>query len=738
MIPLSPHEIAVYYRAKAPDIPQAKGHKQWRGPCPLHGGERDSFSINAETGQWSCFSDCNAGGDVFDFERRLTSADFKTARREVYRIVGRPEERTNGHQRRASKRRTIEKSYDYEDESGNLLFQAVRFRPKGFSQRQPDGKGGWTWNLDGVRLVPYRLPQLIAAEKVLVVEGEKDVHSVERLSFTATCNPMGAGKWRDSYSDLLVGKTVAILPDNDEPGEKHAQQIAASLHGKAKAVRIVNVPTGKDISDWIAAGATADDIKAAITAAEDWEPEPGSEASPAASNAPPLLQYPLTDSGNAERLIALHGDEIRYCVEMRKWLVWDGRRWAVDDMERIRQLVVRTSRALYTESAGIDDTVFREAVEKHALKSENAQAVTNTLAQAKLPGVCVRASELDSSRWLLNVRNGTIDLKTGELREHRPGDLITKLAPVDFDPDATCDRFLSFIREILDGREDLMEYVQRAFGYALTGIVSEKALFAFFGSGNNGKTTLLEIVRYIVGEYGSQVLIDTLMTKRHETSNASLADLADLRDARLVTTSEVEEGQRLAEGKVKYLTGMGEIKTCRKYENHISFQPTHTIFMDANHRPGVRGTDKAIWARLKPIPFTVAIPEEKQDKALMEKLKAEAPGILSWLVYGCLDWQKEGLGDPPEIQDEVAEWKTECDPLADFLDDCCVLTPAAATPSTKLWAAYLKWGEEQGEKHLIGRKKFADRLLVLGCEPDRNNALGRYWKGIGLRAEVPA
>lgn len=259
-------------------------------------------------------------------------------------------------------------------------------------------------------------------------------------------------------------------------------------------------------------------------------------------------------------------------------------------------------------------------------------------------------------------------------------------------------------------------------------------VFCLFGQGDNGKTTLLEIFRYVLGDYATQILVDTLMTKRHAASNASLADLADLRGARFVTTTEADEGGRLAEAKLKYLTGMGEIKTCRKYENPIKFPPTHKILMDANHRPIVRGTDKAIWGRLKPIPFTVSIPEQEQDKALLEKLKQEAPGILVWAAYGCLDWQREGLGDPPEVQDEVAHWKEENDPLGDFVEDCCVIRPDAIVKSAELWAEYLKWAEDARERHTLSRQKFADRLRALGCQDKRVKST-RSWHKIALRTD---
>jgi len=345
---------------------------------------------------------------------------------------------------------------------------------------------------------------------------------------------------------------------------------------------------------------------------------------------------------------------------------------------------------------------------------------------------------------LLNCLNGTLDLRTGELQEHRREDYLTKLVHFEYNPDAECPLFLKFLGEImgnspeasesdLDRSDRLVDYLQTALGYSLTGDVSEKAVFCLFGDGSNGKTTLLETIAFVIREYTSQVLIDTLMIKKFESNN-SLADLADLRGARFVTTSEGEEGQRLAEAKVKYLSaGMGKIRTARKYENFIEFQASHKIFMDSNYKPVVRGQDSAIWNRLKAIPFTVTISDEQKDEELHTKLQGEAEGILAWLVKGCLRWKKEGLGEPPEIQATSKDWREEMDPLKDWIEDECWLGDELWVTSSNLWNAYKKWTEANGE-HPFGRRKFGDRLKVLGCTASRRGG-PRSWSGIALKKD---
>jgi predicted P-loop ATPase len=251
--PFSQIEIARFYEIRAPKIPQVG--KEWRGPCPIHNGQHDSFAVNPETGDWYCHSKCGRGGSLFDLEIELSGKPFAQAASDARALVGKGAQ--------ASRQRIVS-TYDYENEFGELLFQCVRYKPKRFCQRRPDGHGDWIWNLDGVPRVLFRLPTLKRAELVLVTEGEKDALNLVRLGFIATCNPMGASKWLPEYSDQLAGKHVVLFPDNDKPGQAHMTCVGRSVFGKAASVRVVTVPTGKDVSDWIAAGAAREEIQAVI------------------------------------------------------------------------------------------------------------------------------------------------------------------------------------------------------------------------------------------------------------------------------------------------------------------------------------------------------------------------------------------------------------------------------------------------------------------------------------------
>src|SRR5579883_3031787 len=235
---LTQGEIWVYYADRTPDI-KRKGD-EWRGPCPIHKGKDDNFAVEPSSGVWYCHSQCGRGGSLAQLEMELTGADFNTAVSAVCEIIGRPRADAAGKQK-------IIATYDYKDRQGNLLHQTVRFEPKEFRQRRPDGNGGWIWNLKDVEPVLYRLDELASGDTILVAEGEKDVDALVKLGFTATCNPMGAGKWREHYTDSLAGKDVVIFPDNDEPGASHVAQVARSLLGKTKSVRIAFTKEGKDV-----------------------------------------------------------------------------------------------------------------------------------------------------------------------------------------------------------------------------------------------------------------------------------------------------------------------------------------------------------------------------------------------------------------------------------------------------------------------------------------------------------
>jgi putative DNA primase/helicase len=456
---------------------------------------------------------------------------------------------------------------------------------------------------------------------------------------------------------------------------------------------------------------------------------------------PGLLGYLHNDHGNAERLIAMHGDDLRYCHEFRGWMVWDGTRWSRDNIDRARYLAKRTMLEFLRQTVkrGAD-----EQAEKFARSCLDSKRIASMLSMAE-PEIFVQAADLDTHPFLLNFRNGTVDLRTGELKKHDRLDFITKVIHYDYRRDATCPLWNAFLDRIMGGGPDASEgeleraqrltnYLQRALGYSLTASTREKAVFLLFGEGDNGKSTLLSTFRKIVEEYASFLLVETLMVRQE--SNNSQADLADLRGARFVQTSETEEGQRLSQGKLKRITqGMGKIKACRKYENPIEFSESHKLWVDTNSKPLITNADdRATFNRLHPIPFLVSIPKDQIDKEMPDKLLREAEGIISWAVEGARLWYEFGLNKPTEVEAANAKYRSDMDKIGRFIEERCVTGEGFRVSGAALYSEYRRWVEANGEHPLTGTA-FGTRISTKEFDK-KTTSRGIDYVGIGLRSDA--
>ena len=439
--------------------------------------------------------------------------------------------------------------------------------------------------------------------------------------------------------------------------------------------------------------------------------------------------YLCADAGNAERLVDRHGANLRYCYPWGKWLVYDGARWRVDDRGAVVRLAKDAARAIFEEAKEAPDDAAAKRLGKWASDSlsENKLRSMISLAQSE-PAVPILPEEMDVSKDLLNVLNGTLDLRTGELREHRREDLITKIAPVEYRPDAKAPTWAQTLERVLPASE-VRAFFKRLCGYALTGSVSEQVLPVLYGTGANGKSTVLNALLAVLGDYGMQAAPDLLVAKKgsHPT------ELADLFGMRFVASIEVEDGSRLAESLVKQLTGGDRVKARRMRQDFWEFEPTHKVLMACNHKPQVRGTDNAIWRRLRLVPFTETIPPAEQDRNLPEKLKAELPGILAWAVEGCLEWRREGLKAPEEVRQATGAYRAEMDVLGAFLRECCEIGASHNEAAKDLYAAYSRWCEEGGERPET-KRKFGSRLTERGgFERYRGGSDGGHrWRGVRL------
>jgi putative DNA primase/helicase len=351
------------------------------------------------------------------------------------------------------------------------------------------------------------------------------------------------------------------------------------------------------------------------------------------------------------------------------------------------------------------------------------------------PDVPIQPDQLDQNPWLLNCQNGTIDLQTGQLQPHNTGDYITKCVPVAYDPAAECPLWESFLSDIFEGNQELIVYVWKALGYSMTGFTTEQCLWILHGSGQNGKSTFLEVLQLLLADYAETASPSTFLHQDRETVRN---DVAKLRSARFVSAIETEDGRRLSEVMVKQMTGGDAITARFLFAEYFSFKPSFKIWLATNHKPDIRGTDLAMWRRIRLIPFNWTVPEKQLDKSLPDKLPAELPGILAWCVRGCLEWQAAGLEPPEIVQAAINEYRAEQDVLGNFLTERCRLGGDFAASARDLYEAYRDWAESNGETAHT-QHRFGKQLRERGLKNERSSATGRkIWRGIYLWEEKSA
>ena len=447
----------------------------------------------------------------------------------------------------------------------------------------------------------------------------------------------------------------------------------------------------------------------------------------------------LTDLGNARRFVNQHHKNVRHVrAWKRSWVIWDGTRWSPDETGEVERLAKMTIRSMQKEAALIEDPKIRESLLKHAARSESAARIRSMLELAATePEIACVPDVFDADPWLLNVENGTIDLRTGEIHPPNRENMITKVAPVIFDPRAKAPRWIQFLRDITGGDEELMEYLQLAVGYSLTGDTREQCLFFCYGTGQNGKSTFLEILREMLGDYAQQADFSTFLVRRGEGPRN---DLARMRGMRLVTAVEAPGDRSFDEAVLKQLTGGDTITARRLYEEYFEFVPTHKLFLAANHKPHVSEQTEAFWRRIRLIPFTVYIPPEKRDRLLKEKLKRELSGILNWAIEGCLKWQSQGLIEPAAVKRATQSYREEEDLIGEFILANCELDPEAWTSTAELYQAFTSWWREtRGPVARPPMPRWFGRALGERPElrPTKRRKV-RGWSGIALKMEIRA
>ncbi len=749
-------------------ISQALGGKrsgsQYLAPCPVHNDSTPSLAIKDGT-DGKLLVRCHAGCSNADVIAALKDMDLwpERSQHQSYPIVSSSDRYKEKAQATFLNLDTL---VSYLARSGSVrIFSYPKVNGIPWGMARIDISTGkktfraWHQGSEGKILLskppidklPLYHADQIPADKTIpvwIVEGEKCVEILAGLGVPAVTSANGAGSAKYSDWSALDDRPVIIWPDNDPPGQKYRDEVIACLGTRVVRLNVVDVESlgigdGEDCADWIAAGHTdlsgVPMIKAETP--EIGEMEGGLEE--IGGDDPHL-----TDLGNCFRLVRRHGEKIRHVPVWKKWLVWQGTHWEIDNAGAVERLakdtVLRIPEEIFRETERLmqtaDDT-DQEKIRKKikeilgwAQKSEAENRIGAMINLAKTESKIALCPEVfDADPLLLGVKNGVIDLRTSCLIEPRRDQYITRTAGIEYRPDATASTWKTFLERIQPD-PDVRSFLKRWCGYCLTGDTSEQCFAIFYGSGRNGKTTLVETIMFILGTWARQADFQTFAIKdRDSISN----DLARLAGCRLVSAAEGSDGVRLDEAIIKKLTGGDRITARFLHAEFFEYTPSFKLILSSNHRPKIRGTDEGIWRRIRLVPFDVTIPLNEVDPNLKKKLFAEASGILNWMLEGCLEWQGVGLGNPEVIANATGEYRESNDLIGRWISERCLVAPKAEGTVKDLYRDFCSWTEEEGIDRPPIKRKFSEALVEKGYKKVRigHKGLAGFW-GIGLIADV--
>lgn len=679
----------------APGLIKTVAHMLKGEPNPLHSkgdevryGSNGSLAINAAN---NVFHDheCNEGGGILDLIRRETGVATNA------QAMTWLQNNDLAPKQEKIKRKFV-RAYDYCDESGNLLFQVVRFEPKDFRQRRPLEPGKWEYSVKGVRQVPYRLPELLAApleSLVFIPEGEKDVDRLANIGIVATCNAGGAGKWGSEHAKHLKGRAAIVLCDNDNAGRDHAQRVVKSLTGIAASARILHLPglpEKGDVSDWLADGGTADELLDLVEfAAEQEELATELQGQDAEDELPFGSELALS-----EEFAKIAQGKIKWTPGL-EWMVDSGTHWEKDESLKRFTMAKTVCRSA---ASGLESA-------KLAAKICSAGTHSAILSLARsADGIVTGVAEWDAHPMLLNTPDGVVDLETGK-RINRDGLLFTQVAGTSPSamPTPIWDKFIS---EVFDGDLEMVEFMQRMGGYSLTGSIKEQKLFFLHGNGANGKSVFLDVLRALGGKYSYNLPSEALMTSKHESHPTMLASL---HGKRLAVSSEIEESAHWAEARIKAMTGDETLTARYMRQDFFTFRVSHKHVIAGNFKPRLKGDDFAMVRRMVLIPFSQRFEGTRRDNNLPEKLKAEYQGILAWFIEGARKWASSGLAIPDAIAEASKEYMSEQDDIGLWIESCCEKVKGHPELAAALFASFDAWKKRNGE-HAGSVKTFSQRM----------------------------
>ncbi|MCI6141288.1 MAG: phage/plasmid primase, P4 family [Subdoligranulum variabile] len=491
----------------------------------------------------------------------------------------------------------------------------------------------------------------------------------------------------DTYGSITLNKALADCQEVYDPTRAALPQEA---------------PAGEEMQALLQRMEVVKDSTVPQPAPTPTKPAPG-KAKPA---------YSLDDTGNARRFRDRCGKDVRYNYTQKAWMLWDGCVWKRDETAAVKQLCDDMLDGMEKETFGIHDPEQAKELRKFITKSRGSHAKDNLLTEAQhLAGIPCTDADFDDARGFLNLPNGILKLSDTMLRPHRRSAHITRLAGALYDPDAEAPVWRAFLDSVTGGDKELQTYLQAMVGYMLTGSTREQCIFFLYGDGSNGKSTFLDVLADLLGSYAMNAQSETITARNN--ANGPRTDIARLKGARLVTISECPADVWLDEAIVKQLTGGDTVTARYLYGREFEFKPEFKLIMATNHKPRIRGTDSGIWRRIRLVPFTQTIPEDKQDLQLPDKLRAELPGILNWAIDGLRLWLKNSnnarrRGLPPcqAVDSATAAYRGEQDRLKEFLEECTEPAPGYTVQASILYQVYRRWCEENGERFPVTGNKF--------------------------------
>lgn len=407
----------------------------------------------------------------------------------------------------------------------------------------------------------------------------------------------------------------------------------------------------------------------------------------------------LNDAGNANRLVSSIGKYLRYVSERKEWLVWIDGRWQSDSHNiKLNEYAQVVAKSIYCEASLVSDSSHCKLISQHANSSQNMQRLNSMISLAQKDSrVAIPLLQLDANKKLLGVANGVVDLNTGELIENKPEMLITKFAPVQYDKEAKCPMFIDFLKQIFNDDQLVISYVQRMMGYCLTGLTSSQVLFFFYGTGANGKSTLLNVIEGLLGkDLCKQVPAEVLVMKKYGETPSN--GTARLHGTRVAMANELPHNSFFNETVIKQLTGEDTVAARFLFKEHFDFKPEFKLIIVGNHKPVIQNTDNGIWRRIHMLDFPVSIPEGQRDLKLNEKLKSELSGILNFAIVGCLECCANGLQPPQSVIESVEEYRADMDVFGSWLDENIVESASSEVYASKLYENYKEWADINGFK----------------------------------------